>query len=422
MNKRNWDTVALGEIATLERTVVQPQEIKSGTTYVGLEHIDSNGKFINIGTVESGDLASAKFAFDSSHLLYDKLRPYLKKIARPFFEGVCSTDILPILPGSKVNRDFLFHCLRQQQLVDLATARSSGANLPRLSPKILEEFPIPLPPLPEQHRIAAILDKADALREKRRQAIAKLYTLLQSVFLEVFGDPVRNPKGWEVRALSELGALERGKSKHRPRNAPELLGGPYPLIQTGEVANANGYIKTYTQTYSELGLAQSRMWPAGTLCITIAANIAKTAILTFDACFPDSIVGFTPNELATTEFVQQWLSFRQKELEENAPESAQKNINLKILSDLRVPLPPIELQYRFTEAVRKIESIKDTSSKAATKMDELFQALQQRAFSGKLFTNKAVAATQQELFSDIGVGEAQNGRTLLALNNSTNEQ
>lgn len=89
-------------------------------------------------------------------------------------------------------------------------------------------------------------------------------------------------------------SLDRGRSQYRPRNAPELLNGPYPLIQTGDVSKAGLYITTYQNTYSELGLKQSKLWKAGTLCITIAANIAQTAILAFDACFPDSVVGFIP--------------------------------------------------------------------------------------------------------------------------------
>lgn|SRR5262249_50074176 len=98
------------------------------------------------------------------------------------FEGVCSTDILPILPGRNVNRDYLYHYLRQPKMIDLATTRSAGANLPRISPKVLDEFEVLLPSLQEQCRIAAILDQADALREKRRRAIVKLHALLQSLW------------------------------------------------------------------------------------------------------------------------------------------------------------------------------------------------------------------------------------------------
>jgi len=100
----------------------------------------------------------------------------------------------------------------------------------------------------------------------------------------------------QFRKLTEVGSVSRGKSKHRPRNAPELYGGPYPFIQTGDVKHANFFITDYTQTYNERGLAQSKLWQPGTLCITIAANIADTAVLKIPACFPDSIIGFIPKK------------------------------------------------------------------------------------------------------------------------------
>lgn len=127
--------------------------------------------------------------------------------------------------------------------------------------------------------------------------------MILSQFIEMFGDPVINSKGWEKKKLNELGELSRGKSKHRPRNAPELLGGQYPLVQTGDIASVSIYLKVYTQTYSELGLKKSKMWDKGTLCITIAANIAKTSILTFDAYFPDSVVAFIPNDKTNSMFI-----------------------------------------------------------------------------------------------------------------------
>lgn len=156
--------------------------------------------------------------------------------------------------------------------------------------------------------------------------------------------------------------MNRGVSKARPRNKPELLGGPYPLIQTGEVSAAELFIDHYTNTYSEAGLAQSKMWPKGTLCITIAANIAQTAILGFDACFPDSVVGFIPYEKVTQIYIHYWFSFFQKILEEQAPQVAQKNINLKILSDLDVMVPPLDLQKQFIDFVEESDKSKFDSS------------------------------------------------------------
>lgn len=174
----------------------------------------------------------------------------------------------------------------------------------------------------------------------------------------MFGDPVSNSFGLSEATLPELGEFGRGVSKHRPRNDPKLLGGEYPLIQTGDVANAGLYITSYNSTYSELGLKQSKMWDKGTLCITIAANIAKTAILEFDACFPDSVVGFTANEKTSNVFIHYWFSFFQAILESQAPESAQKNINLKILSELKVIVPEKEKQNEFVEFIKQVDKSK----------------------------------------------------------------
>jgi type I restriction enzyme S subunit len=260
----------------------------------------------------------------------------------------------------------------------------TGATIPHVSKNILESIEIPYRPLVEQKRIAAILDMADAVRRKRQETIRLLDEFLRSVFLEMFGDPVRNEKGWEELKLSKVGEINRGVSKHRPRNAPELLGGNYPLIQTGDVANSGLYIREFNQTYSEAGLKQSKMWKKGTLCITIAANIAKASILAFDACFPDSVVGFNANEKTNNIFIYYWFKFFQKIIEANAPESAQKNINLSILNNLSVIVPPIKLQNEFAQIVEKTEQKKLLLEKSLTEMENSFNSMMQKAFRGEL--------------------------------------
>ncbi len=274
--------------------------------------------------------------------------------------------------------------------------RTPFVTVKHLSGKTLNEIEIPLPSLEDQRRIASILDAADALRSKRRESLRKLEVLLKSVFLEMFGDPVTNPKGWVVEQLGEVGNLDRGISKHRPRNDPRLLNGIYPLIQTGDISRAGNYIYTHTQTYSEFGLNQSRLWPNGVLCITIAANIAKTAITTFPCCFPDSVVGFISNDRSTVEYVQNWMSFLQSNIEEMAPESAQKNINLKILNELKLPIPPIELQKDFSRFAKTHETMKLQFQKKSEMLETLFSALQHQAFNGTL-TSETLGQKVREL-------------------------
>ena len=279
---------------------------------------------------------------------------------------------------------YLTHLISSPEFQSEIDRLQHGGTRQALTFSQISEFKIPLPPLAEQRRIAEVLDRAEALRAKRRAALAQLDSLTQSLFLDLFGDPVSNHKGWPRQKFSEVGTLDRGISKNRPRNAPELLGGPYPLVQTGDVANCNGYIRKYQSTYSEIGLRQSKMWPTGTLLITIAANIAKTGILTFNSCFPDSIVGFRAEDSATVEFVRSWHSFLQKSLEDAAPESAQKNINLALLRNLVVPVPPIELQREFARRVTAVETLKTAHRASLAELDALFATLQHRAFRGEL--------------------------------------
>jgi len=142
------------------------------------------------------------------------------------------------------------------------------------------------------------------------------------------------PRGWTYRKLNELGFVGRGKSKHRPRNAPFLYSGLYPFIQTGDVKAADLYITEYNQTYSDAGLAQSKLWEPETLCITIAANIAETAILKFKACFPDSVVGFVADpEKSDVRFIKYYIDTIKTRMQNVSKGTTQDNLSLdKLLS------------------------------------------------------------------------------------------
>jgi type I restriction enzyme, S subunit len=161
---------------------------------------------------------------------------------------------------------------------------------------------------------------------------------------------------WSLQKVSALGDFDRGKSKHRPRDAAHLYGGPYPFIQTGDITNARGRITSHRQTYSEAGFAQSRLWPAGTLAITIAANIAETALLTFPACFPDSVVGFTADpKKADVRFVEYLFQAMRKQVKSHAYGSAQENINLEVLRKLEFPIPPLGIQVEIADFLSLID-------------------------------------------------------------------
>ena len=294
----------------------------------------------------------------------------VKYVDKPCFLGADGVKLLCPL-DKDINCKYLFYQLSYADIPNTGYNRHF---------KWVKALNFKIPSSDEQNQVVEVLDKVTKLISLRKQQLAKLDELVKARFVEMFGDPVKNTMDWEIKPLSELGELNRGVSKARPRNSPELLGGPYPLIQTGEIANAKTYITSFNSTYSEKGLAQSKMWPKGTLCITIAANIAQTSILTFDACFPDSVVGFISRNMTNELFIHYWFSFFQKILDEQAPQVAQKNINLKILSELNVIVPPLSLQNRFAAFVERVDQQKQTVQQSLEKLELIKKALMQEYF------------------------------------------
>ncbi len=344
----DWKIKSLSEVCEINPRKSEIKDLPDGekVTFLSMDSVDNNGKITKIEIKSLNEVYKGYTYFKRNDVLFAKITPCMENgkgaIADIDTEiGFGSTEFHILRNNGDIIPEWIHYFLLLKSIRKIAEAKMTGsAGQKRVPNKFFDYIKIPLPPIEIQQRIVRILENAEKFKEWRIDANKLTDNLLKSVFIKMFGNPIRNSMNWEIFKLGKIGKLERGKSKHRPRNAPELLGGPYPLIQTGDVANSDNYINTYNQTYSELGLKQSRMWKSGTLCITIAANIAKTGILTFDACFPDSVVGFTIGKNIKSEYVQYWMSFLQKILEKNAPESAQKNINLKILSNLDIPVPP----------------------------------------------------------------------------------
>ena len=187
---------------------------------------------------------------------------------------------------------------------------------------------------------------------------------------------------WETKSLDELGYVSRGRSRHRPRDAAHLYGGPYPFVQTGDVKHAGLYLTEYSQTYSDAGLAQSRMWPAGTLCITIAANIADTAILGIDACFPDSVIGFIPNDNdADARFVKYLFdAMLQKRYKRFTQGAAQDNLSQAKLLSLKFPIPPSIEQKRIADVLSAYDDLIENNRRRIQLLEEAARLLYREWF------------------------------------------
>jgi type I restriction enzyme S subunit len=379
--------VQLGEVAAVRRVALQPQEIEDGTLYVGLENIETGGRLVGVKPVTRGDLHSSKFAFSCNHLLFGKLRPYLAKVARPAFSGVCSTDILPIEPGPRLYRDYLAHYLLQPSMVRLAESQSTGANLPRLSPSVLASFEIPLPPIEEQRRIADILDKAEALRAKRREAIARLDTLAQSLFIEMFGDVATNPYGWPRLTLEESFDIARGGSP-RPIDA-YITDDPDGInwIMIGDASEGYKYIESTKRRIKKDGAKRSRLVSPGDFLLTNSMSFGRPYIMRTSGCIHDGWLVLSPRQM---EFVPDYYysllssSAVFTEFARRAPGATVKNLNIELVGSVSVPVAPIDKQKAFAKRIGKVEETLKPLRESMQRLDNLFDSLQQRAFRGEL--------------------------------------
>jgi len=326
-------------------------------------------------------------------------RMSLGKVVRPRFKTAINQDLKAIFLADGVDKTFVEHWWRYRSsfIQNLGT----GTTVKGVRLKDISTLSINLAPLNEQKRIAdkldALLSRVDACRERldRVPQILKhfrhavLAAATSGALTEKWRKTNSLKRNWPRARLAEIGELGRGKSRHRPRNDPRLYGGTYPFIQTGDVAQSGGTIHAHTQTYSAFGLAQSKLWPAGTVCITIAANIADTAILSYPTCFPDSVVGFVANPLrCLPQFVKWWIDVIRTELEAFAPATAQKNINLAVLNNVELELPPLVEQ---REIVRRVENLfafadrlKTRYTVARAQTDSMTPALLEKAFRGEL--------------------------------------
>ena len=361
----------------------------------GADRISHTAEFI---TQEGLDNSSSKVVPSGTVLLVTRVG--LGKVAITGVDLAINQDIKAVLPSNRILPEFLFWSLNH--LGPHIESKGTGATVKGVTLQDVKELEIPLPPLEEQRRIVGILNQAAKIERLRKQAQERLREFIPALFIKMFGDPATNPMGWDVSKLGDLGNIDRGRSRHRPRNAPELYGGPYPFVQTGDIAGSDGVVRHASQRYSEVGLRQSKMWPAGTLCITIAANIGDTGVLAFDACFPDSVVGFIPTDgSATVEYVQCALNSMQASIKADAPMAAQRNINLRILRALRFPVPPVELQRRFGDVVRNARSTAAISETGSTTASALGNSLMFRLITERHVTDIVDTERRSEVMARI---------------------
>jgi len=276
-----------------------------------------------------------------------------------------------------------------------------------------------LPPLTEQTAIVRFLDYVDLRIRRYISAKQKLIGLLEeqkqaiihrTVSCGLDSDvPLKDsgveglgeiPEHWEVVRVKRASRILRGKFTHRPRNDPSLYDGPYPFIQTGEVARAMNKITAYRQTLNDRGLAVSKMFPAGTLVMTIAANIGDVAVLDFEACFPDSIVGFVPQKRTIRDYLYYLFTAMKPELLREAPVNTQGNLNVDRIGSRRIGIPPVAEQQNIVqyieERIRGLNTAFDHARREIDLLREYRIRLIADVVTGKLDVREVAANLPEE--------------------------
>jgi type I restriction enzyme, S subunit len=316
------------------------------------------------------------------------------------FEAATNQAVCGILPNDRFIPEFIYYVLLSKKIELISKA--AGNAQPNISQIKIKTTEIPVPPLADQKRIVAIVDEAfesiDIAIENTKKNLANARELFESYLNNIF---TNKNNGWQEKTLREVSSdFGRGKSKHRPRNDPKLYGGSYPFIQTGDVRNCNHLITQKSQFYSEDGLAQSKLWPKGTICITIAANIAETGILGFDACFPDSIIGIVVNYgITSNDFVEYLLQSVKARIKAKGQGSAQENINLATFENERFPFPDIDQQREIVENLNqlslKTQRLEAIYQEKLVALTELKQSILQKAFTGELTADSVNQTTKK---------------------------
>lgn len=378
----------IGDLCSVSRQQYRPST-GDALRYIGLEHVEAGTGRILPPARDEESFRGAGFAFDNRHVLYGKLRPYLNKVALPDGDGRCSMELVPLLPKPDVDRAYLAAVLRTPAVVEHISARNTGSRMPRADISLLMDYNVPLPPLDEQRRIVDLLSRAESLNRLAEEAQAKARELIPALFVDMFGDPASNPKGWRTVPLGALGVRFMG--------GKNLQAGP-------EIANGLRILKISAVTSGTFNPTEAKPAPAG--YNPPADHIVKHGDVLFSRANTAELVGATaevlhppPNLLlpdklwridvpddapCSTQFL--FRTFQQRAVRSELSKLAtgtsdsMRNISQGRLRTLEVMCPPRSLQDAFEEKVREATSIALLAERAACAAKATSSALMARLF------------------------------------------
>ena len=371
-----WDLVKLGDLA---------ETASGGTPLSSKNEYYNNGSipWINSGEVGQGEVWEAKNFITETGLKNSSAKIFPKetvllamygatagKVGILKIEACTNQAVCGILPNNKFLPHYIY--LQLFAMYDYLLSLRTGVARDNLSQDKIKAIKIPLPPLSIQQQIVTecnVIDKAAGIAQNEAEKGKREIDEKIKMIYENYKELVR---------LDKVSKITRGRFSHRPRNEPRFYNGIYPFIQTGEIVKAKGGKISYTQTLNEEGLRVSKLFQPSIVLVTIAANIGDTAVLDYPACFPDSIVALIPTEDINVYFLEFMMREQKQYLNDIAPQMAQKNINIEILSKVKIPVPPIAEQEKLVAEIELLEKRIAESQKIISEAASLKQGVMKK--------------------------------------------
>lgn len=369
-----YKTVKLGDVCEAKQA---SDEISERTWILNLDKIEPNtGKILEYEYANRSELGQSICQFNESNVLYSKLRPYLNKVVVPQKSGVATSELVPLFPNKNIiTREYLADFLRSDSFVSLISEKVAGAKMPRVVMKDFYEIKLPLPPLAEQKHIAAVLDKCSEVIEKHKTMLAKYDTLIKSRFIEMFGDPVTNPMGWEVKPLSEVAPAKPSNSEITEK--VWLLNLDMVESQTGKIIDYlivdKNEIGNSTYQFDEENVLYSKLRPYLNKVVTPKRAGFCTS----------ELVPLRPVKLLNKYFLADLLRSNSfvNFINEKVAGAKMPRVSMEVFRAFPCILPPLALQQEFAAFVRTVDAQKSAVQKSLEKAETLYKSLMQEYFS-----------------------------------------
>lgn len=358
--------------------------------------VSGSGAIANRVHAHLRDAGTSTFVFDERNVLYSKLRPYLNKVVCPDSIGVATTELVPLRPDpQKLDRNYLCYYLRSPAFVSWVSSQVAGAKMPRVSMKSFWSHEIPLPPLEDQIRIAYLLSKVEGLIAQRKQHLQQLDDLLKSVFLNMFGDPLLNPKNFPIRNLSDFYINPKEGTKCGPFGSAlkktEIRESGIPVWNMDNIGLAGKMITHYRMWISEEKYAELKAYNVqdGDVVISRAGTVGKMCVATTDnkpAIISTNLIRLRLSHDLNPHFFVLLMTYFKGRIGrlKTGPDGSFTHMNTGILDSLEFPYPEVQQQTRFVEVLTAVKSLRMRLEKSQSEYEHLYGVVSQQAFSNML--------------------------------------